>query len=276
MAEILLKVGDGAGYEDGDVLCAFNRRRTRCVHAERACHLDHAGKTKDGLRPQNCLARWLREHTHQYRFERVSRTEIERVTIATGERELFGPESIDVPLFVQRRLKHGNHAIFGLAGREFWFGGTVTSTHDRLDLVWQKITEQTSRLETEEEFTLWPMGRLDIRHHLAVRVVDFSEQEATAFTSPQYDLDAEGNPLTDSQGEPIVIAKRNIKIDWRAHLLDDLQETARNVLDPDYPVGRDVTIDLNKSRHQSKTQPEQASPEKLWNKAEQRAGRRLT
>lgn len=37
MAELVLKIGDGANYEDRDVLAAFNRRRIRCCHAEMIC-----------------------------------------------------------------------------------------------------------------------------------------------------------------------------------------------------------------------------------------------
>ena len=82
MAELAIKVGSGANYKDGDILCAFNSRRIRCTHAQHICHVKQAGGGIGGLRDNAHVARDWFEHTHQYRFERVSRTEIKRILLS--------------------------------------------------------------------------------------------------------------------------------------------------------------------------------------------------
>lgn len=266
MAELLLKVQAGGGYEDGDVLCAFNRRRRRRVHAEHLCHLRDAGFNANGLRPVDSLARHFREATCQYKFRRAGDTTIERIELVTGVTDTFGPESIDVREFITRRRKHARHAVFGAAGQEFWFGGRSDTGPDRLDAVWTAIATYAGRLESEDEFQFWPMGRLDIRHHLPVRVVDFTDDEAAALTGPRHETDRDGNPVLDADGLPIVLAKRNVRVDWRAELLDDLGVTEAQVLDRDFAVGRDVLVAANRLRHESKPQPSQSQRSKLHNK----------
>jgi len=80
-AEIILHIGQSSKYEDGDVLAAFNTRRKREVHAHHVCKLENVGRTKEGLRPMGCTARWLREFSCQYKFQRVSRTEAEQINL---------------------------------------------------------------------------------------------------------------------------------------------------------------------------------------------------
>jgi hypothetical protein len=205
MADLLLKVGASNGYADGDILGAFNRRRIRCVHAEHLCHLDRAGFTPAGLRPLDALARDLREVCCQYRFERVSRAEVERVEIATGARVRFGSvpvevdgqrQHMDVEAFVRRRKRHSRHGIFGTPGSEQWYGGRTDRSDAKLSLVWQAIEAKTPRLETESEFQRWPMGRLDIRVHLPIQVVEFDDAEAEALIAPELDTSDAENPVT--------------------------------------------------------------------------------
>ena len=78
MAELLLKVDDGSNYEDGDVLCAFNRRRIRWCHAQHLTTIRYDVFNGDGLRPVGSLAQKALELTKQYRFRRISRTEVRR------------------------------------------------------------------------------------------------------------------------------------------------------------------------------------------------------
>jgi hypothetical protein len=205
MADLLLKVGASNGYADGDILGAFNRRRIRCVHAEHLCHLGLAGFTRDGLRPVDALARDLREACCQYRFERVSRTEIERVEIATGARVRSGAvpvevdgqrQQMDVDLFVRRRKRHSRHGLFGTPGSEQWYGGKTDRSDAKLSLVWQAIEAKTARLETEAEFQQWPMGRLDIRSHLPIQVVEFDDATAETLIAPELDTSDPENIVT--------------------------------------------------------------------------------
>ncbi len=98
MAELVLKIGSrgtnlNRDYQDGDIMCAFNARRIRCVHAQHICHRKNAGGGVGVHRDNNHVARDWFELTRQYRFERVSRTEIHRVTLATLDEEIItGPE----------------------------------------------------------------------------------------------------------------------------------------------------------------------------------------
>ncbi len=94
ISELILKIGDqqtasGLGFEDGDVICAFNRRRIRQVHAEGICHVRRAPRNGSGLIRLDAVIRDWYEATHQYRNERVSRTEVLRTEIATGTQEVF-------------------------------------------------------------------------------------------------------------------------------------------------------------------------------------------
>ena len=244
-AELLINVHATTTYEDGDVLCAFNSRRRRCVHLDHVCHLDNVGKTREGLRPLGCSARWLRELTHQYKFQRVSRTEAERHNLWTGEVELFGVEYWDLPLFLERRTKHERHGIFGKRGKEFWFSGKVKQAHEDLDLVWAKVAEIEGRVEDEEDFQLFPMQRLDIRSYLAVRTEDFDDDTRHSLESPLID---------EIDGEQVMRANRNTKADWR-RMLGGLKERRRDVQDRLKPIGREWQEASGKWQHRSKDQP---------------------
>jgi len=97
MAELALKIGAGANYRDGDILAAFNSRFIRCVHAQHICHVKNAGGGIGVLRDNSHVARDWFEHTHQYRFERVSRTKINRITLADMSQVIIStrPKLID-------------------------------------------------------------------------------------------------------------------------------------------------------------------------------------
>lgn len=277
MAEILLKIQRGAGYEDGDILCAFNRRRTRQCHAEMICHPWKNGIGKSGLRPTNGPAEAMLAAVSQYRFDRVSQYEVLRTDLITGEQELFSKtpnkrgEAIDVEQWVARRLREKapdggpKASVFGEPGRERWYGGRTDTGDAVLNKVWQSIAEKTGRLESEDEFQLWPMGRLDIRHHLAVRTTDFTDEEAELLTQPLIELDGKGEPVVVDD-QPKQLAKRRINCDWRAELLDDLKVTKADVLDKEKPVGADVVFPIQRLQHRSKPQPEQSQRDRLKDK----------
>lgn len=348
MAELLLKINDGSNYIDGDCLCAFNDRHILCTHAQQQCHLDVVGKNAVGLRARNSVAEDIRELTCQYRFERISEYEIDRVNLSDNSRErLTGPEFdctvaagpvvhvthteimndarsrthkgshiavilaaeslgftnvafagndllingvstawtsvntntefMNVPEFIKRRRKHERHALFSDVGESdvVWYGGRTDFSDAVVSAVWDRIEPKIGRLRTEQEFTLWPMGRLDIRHHLAIRTTNFTDAQAEEWVAPQYELDGNGDPILyddqgnpDPEGNPKVISKRNINIDWRSQLLDDLGVTETLVLDRTYPVGRDIVIDQARMRHESKSQPLQSDRGKFNDKAQ--------
>lgn len=212
MAELALKIGRGANYDDGDILCAFNLRRIRCTHAQHICHRRLAD-----MRDLNSVARDWYEITHQYRFERVSRTEIKRVTLATMDEVIIDgtPRLIDgkmqhmaVEEYVRRRRSHPRHKLFGEKGKEFWYGGRHDFSQPKVDLVWDAIEAKTPNVRTG--FNRWPVGRQDLKSHLFLPVTDFDDTEAVRLVAPELD---ETDP-----DNPIVLQKRLRQVHWRDYV----------------------------------------------------------
>ncbi|MCY2962740.1 MAG: hypothetical protein NT069_03660 [Planctomycetota bacterium] len=250
MAEIAIKIGSSAGYEDGDIVDAFSTRRIRAAHAEMLCHPWQQRPTKHGLRPGNHCQSWF-DLTHQYRFERVHRNWVTRIEIATGVQEIFGRlpnaagEAIDVDLFVRRRLAEvapgggPRRAMFGKLGREVWYGGTVDTSHARLNSVWQSIEAHTGiSQDSDRKYQLWPFGRCDIREFLCVRTEAFEDSESDGLVRSAY-------------------GRRGCGVDWRA-LLPDLGATLSQALDHTVPIGRDIRESSGRCRHESAPQPLQS------------------
>lgn len=226
--QLALIVGAHPTYEDGDVLVAINRRRVRQVHSEHICHVKQMGFNSDGLRPVGCLAEKSREATHQYKFVRVGDS-VERHEIGTPNVEVFGPEAIDVSLFLARRKVHARHAIFGNAGAEYWFGGQIDTSHARLDTVWNAI--ETDSANREADFPNWPFTDKELRRFLIVDVDDFDDATAGQLTAEQWD---ETNP-----DQPVLVKKRVHTVAWRG-LRDVIQA---DVLDPA------VSVDIRGRKH---------------------------
>lgn len=261
MAEIIIKIGEGSNYQDGDILCAFNRRIIRCCHAEHICHPWKAGLTAECLRPGDSPAEWFEAITSQYKFERISKTEVRRTDMTTDNKPTIhgpvGKEHIDVEEFLKRRRKAKapdggpKLAIYGTLGAERWYGGRRDVSNAKLDAIWTKIEELTERREDETEFSLWPFGFLDIRHHLAVRVEEFTDTEANAMVASLVD-----DKQVDDNGSPIVVAKRKMQVKWR-DLLDVIGATENDVLDRTKPIGMEIALAEGGVGYRSKPQPDQ-------------------
>jgi hypothetical protein len=229
MAELLLKIGPGANYEDGDVLCAFNRRAIRCVHAQHLCHLRTAPRNASGLLLTTSIAHDWYEATHQYRFERISANQIRRTVIATGESEVFGStpnakgEAIDVRLFVRRRKLQADHYLFGEDGHEVWYGGDVDFSDKALDQVWKSIEKKTEHKERDDAFQLWPAGMVELRSHLFVPVDDFDDSEMELLVSSIYD--------ETTAASPVLVHKRRHRANDLRKTISDLGVTEADVRD---------------------------------------------
>ncbi len=218
MAELALKIGDAGLWQDGDIVDAFNRRRIRHAHAGAICHVKH-GRT--------VLPELYQAKTYQFKFERVSKTEVRRTNLITLDADIVSKkpnakgEQIDVPLFIARRLKHPRHRIFGSAGQERWYGGQVTATHAILDEVWVEIEARTEHRESN--FMLWPFTEAEQKDFLILPTDDF-----ISFIGEEYKT-----PLLDDDGE--VVQNRKHRIDWQADLGLSAGEKA-DVQDKDKPV----------------------------------------
>ena len=98
ISELILKIGDqqtasGLGFEDGDVICAFNSLVISRHHAHVLCHPWRAPITPERLLVGGTHVEAYHALTHQYRAERVSRHEMVRIDPVTEAEERFtGPE----------------------------------------------------------------------------------------------------------------------------------------------------------------------------------------
>lgn len=212
MAELVLKVGDSQFYKDGDILSAFNDRMISAVYVQHICHIKHAGLTKDGLRPIASLSKVYFDNVSKYRFERISEKEVRRINLITLEEEIFSDrpnakgEQIDVSLFIQRRLKHARHAIFGQPGKEIWYGGGKNHSTPKLDATWNEIEAKT--LFRRANHTLWPLGIMDKKVHLGLKLSsDMSDEEVSDFVRSETE--------EDEKGEIIIVKKRIKFVEWK-------------------------------------------------------------
>lgn len=232
MAELLLKVGDGAGYEDGDVIAAINDRQIRRVHAEMICRPRLADGRRVGgfLAGTQPLLQTFLEAVFQYRFQRVAETAVLRTERATGQTMLCSADAIDARAridaarYVKLRKKAGKKPLFGTEGREIWYGGRTDFTPAALDIVWGHIETHTPH--RAEDFLRWPLGRLDARHHLAIAVDDFDNEVAAEMVEP---LTRPADP--GKAGLPHeILKKRRHRVRWQ-DLPGLSPKTSRDVLD---------------------------------------------
>ena len=258
MAEILLKVDPGSSYKDGDVLAAFSDRHIACVHAQRICkprprHRNSDGRIKTGSLPYRYMNR-----VSQYRFERVSATEVDRYEIGTENApERFDASSMDVVFFLRRRMRNAGNLIFGAEGSEVWFGGQSDFSAAAVQAIWQGIEARTGIRRNVARWRLWPMGKQDIRSHLALRMESFTDNQVRSLVEPQYAVDDNGDfiwrtPEGDrgtSTSELIApderdwslvkVAKRRRKANWLTTLAA-LGKQATEVRNKSAPIGDEI------------------------------------
>ncbi len=246
MAELLLKIGSvgisQAHYQDGDIVAAFNQVRISHVHAQHIC----LPRNLAGAKPVNAegfrddltgLARTYFDTVYQYRFERVSRTEVKRILLSDLSEQVFGPtpdadgKAIDVPAFVARRLdyakrastKGAGKALFGTLGAEAWYGGRTMVDAARLVTIWDAIEARTSQRLVDHFF--FPLGRLDFRHFLALQVDDFTTAEGLTLVSTEAD---ESDPDT-----VVLKRKRRHHVVWQtlglSRSVQDIEDRAKSI-----------------------------------------------
>lgn len=197
MAELLLKVGsvspDQATYQDGDVVSAYSDNHISCHHVFNIfTPIAAFGFTRAGLRLTGTLLHYRMEQTSEFRFERVSATEVKRTNLTTGV-EVVETFQGSLPLYLARRVAHERHRIFGVPGAEFWYGGHVLTDDARLDRVWTEIEARTGQRKADHR--RWPMSRTERMHHLYVPVTDFTVADREAYVAPLLEvIEARDNP----------------------------------------------------------------------------------
>lgn len=221
MAELLLKVGDRGpdpDYRDGDILCAFNARRIRCCHAQHLCHVRTASRNSSGLIVNSDLARDWFEATHQFRFERISPTQVRRRNLWTADEDMLSGrpndrgEAIDVGLFVRRRKRNPSHRLFGVDGREVWYGGKIDLSEAALTTVWQAIEGKSQH--REQNYRRWPAGVQERKSHLLIETDEFDDAAGATLESPEAELQQD-EAGADVQ---VTVRKRRHGVDWRRGL----------------------------------------------------------
>jgi len=237
---------------------------------DRICHRKFAGFTEEGLRPDNSLSRMWYDCVYQYRFERVSRYEVIRTEtdylgrVVSEERfkRKWG-------LYVRHALLHPRHRIFGVSGNEVWHGGLLDLRPEVLRHVWEKVQEHSGHRNSEdcpvcgEHHTMYPRGRLDIRHFAIVRMdEELTYEECYQLTEPYWERRNDkqvwrhietGEEFIGDEPPPGPMEERQkwdqsrlAKHARRAKQLEPfrvhLQVTLEKLMDRSWPVGLEVNV----------------------------------
>lgn len=186
MAEVLLKVDDGAGLEDGDVITAYSDHWIRFKWAELRCLPTNAKRNRDDVIIDPVCIGYHRL-LYQYEVAQISSTEAVRYDSTTGETVIVNG---DFDEFVRRRkLKATTHRIFQVNGRPTWFGGYLDLSEQNVSSIWDHLENTTDLARTDN--TKYPLGRRDVRSFLPVSCV-MSHAQSQALVEPQED--ANGKP----------------------------------------------------------------------------------
>jgi hypothetical protein len=251
MAELAINVHSYApdpAYQDGDILVAMNNKRVKSTHVQMLTHQKHMTRSGDGLLPENCLHDHWCKRMHQYKFQRVSKWEIDRITLATMDSERLSNipnakgERIHVPQYVGRRMNHPRNRMFGTVGLEWWYGGRTTVTDALLDEMWDEIEVQTIHRRNQDFYTKWPFTTREKQVFLILATNDFSDIEKEEMVEPETITVNEG---TEDEHEEIV-KKRKRRVDWR-NLLGTLGVSEGQVLNEKTALDVRGTVRLNPS-----------------------------
>lgn len=194
---LVLKVGPGSNYRDGDVLAAFTTVDAIRVDLDHRADVRWAGGGVGIPRAAQGFARDFQEMTYQYLFQRVSKRQVERFDLKTGESHRFSrvPTMVDgrrqhmhVDRYCYDRLKHSMHRLFGRPGREFWFGGVQDRSDENIlhcrDVLFEKYGIPRERNSNMPEGPAWPAGTQDIRSFIWIDVESLPRARSIELTKP--------------------------------------------------------------------------------------------
>jgi hypothetical protein len=175
---------------------------------------------------------WL-STVSQYKFERVSRTEVKRILLSDMSEEVLSNtpngngERIDVKAYVERRIAHakrsnaGGKALFGTPGREVWYGGRTDVSRPNLTTVWAEIERVTPN--RQRDFTSYP--NLNRKKHLVLQTDDFTSARGALLTQPEYDNTDPENPILVRKRARFVDIDATLTAPERTSARDPAQET---------------------------------------------------
>lgn len=211
---LIIYVGDdpSGSYEDGDVMMAVNSKRMLDVNTQMIVgqNFKNALRNGDTYVIPNSLHDIYKANTMQYKFERISQTEVKRTDLTDNSFTIFSDipnednEHIYVQAYIDYALKSPRHQIFGTKGSEYWYGGRTITTLASLNKVWVEIEKQTEHRKADN---------MDYNfagtHNIKIEVDDFTDATAGELTSQLL-----GDTLVD--GEYPVLKERRYKVNYRA------------------------------------------------------------
>lgn len=208
---------------DGDIIHAHNDIYLLWQHTQRIA--DHRKESGGFFKPLNCMACKMLETIYRYKFERVSVTEIKRIRLSDMREEILSEipntknQVVHVPEYIARRKVAGKKPMFGTEEQAIWFGGRITVTLADLSTLWTNtITPETGLLEADHKQARSYSTHF-LRRHLVIVTTDFGNARRGILESRDID---ETDP-----DNPVFIAERKHKIDWRADLSFSAATVAR-------------------------------------------------
>jgi len=211
MAEVALKINAGSGFDDGDSIQLFNNRRILSVNAQNICFKDIKFNFH-GLRDVDSLVYKILNSFFQYKFERKSKDIIERIEIDSNFSEFFGSPQISVEEVLKTKLKKKNHLVFGVPGKEIWFGGKWLDNEKNINNIWDDIGNYTGK--KKEDFKKFPFSE----HERKVHFISSLEEDVTDEEVLEYQ-----NPGVNDKKE--IVFKRCYKIPW----FESLKVSPKNI-----------------------------------------------
>ncbi|MFQ5544302.1 MAG: hypothetical protein ACE5FY_08140 [Nitrospiria bacterium] len=237
MAELALKVGTVGPeplYQDQDICFACNDLAIENRHLSEICNHIKSG-FKNRLRPLGSLAEVYQKKIYSFSFKKVSKKEVIRTNLTTGEQDLLSDipnkkgEYIHLDEYLKRQLKNKHHRIFE---GNVWYGGRKTITKDIVSAVWRDVENKTILRRVDHK--QWPFSDLELSHFLVVKTDDFSELQQHDYMSP-----VEEEFIQDGKTKSRILKMRKYRFDTTT---DDLGVPDSSIRD------RNKKVDIRKSK----------------------------
>ncbi len=212
MAEIVVKIGDaGAGadqYKDGDIVDVFNSNRALFHRTQHVCNMKRFrnGSYIISGSPTEIMLK----NSMQYKFERVSRTEVKRTDIVARTTDTITYADTNVHFLA--RAADNKFATFGSLNNEVYYDGNFNLTPAVIGAIWDKLEATTSEVRTD--YNTWVFTDRILKSFLCICVDDFDDAEAGRLCEGEYDKPLmTGGVLTKNRLR--TVARKN-RVDWRA------------------------------------------------------------
>ena len=187
--------------QDGDVACAMSREQTQRVTARNICDHHKVEFLTSGLRSSDPLVIGYLEQIYKYRMSRDG-DRAQRTNLQTGVVDWIGStpneqgEHIYVAEFIQRRLRHVGHRIFGETGSEIWYGGGRKQPDIDWDAIWNNI--ETHSDYRRANFQDWEFSSLERCHFGVCNCRGFRHDQSCEISNGT--CIEHGGPLYDEEG----------------------------------------------------------------------------